>query len=62
MAAVATALQVRCTVCIPEGNSKDVVDSLAAAGGEVIIVKGKHYSDAEEYTSKLVTTDPNGFV
>lgn len=58
-AAVADALNLKCTVCIPLGNSRDIVETLTLAGAEVI-EHGDRYKDSLDHVKELAEADPNG--
>jgi L-serine/L-threonine ammonia-lyase len=58
-ASVAAALHLKCTVCIPLGNSRDLVRTLALAGAQVI-EHGARYSDSLVHVKKLTAADVNG--
>ena len=58
-AAVAATLKVKCTVCIPVGNSRDIINALTSAGAEVV-EHGYRYSDSVIHIRQQADNDPNG--
>jgi len=59
-ASVAAVLKLKCTVCIPLGNSREIVQVLTMAGAQVIEY-GTRYSDSLIHIHELAESDPNGF-